>query len=236
MKKVILNCFLVLLAVSANAQMKYGVKAGLNYNSISTKYKVDVTDEGDNASGIGFHIGGYLFKSFSDKIALRPELIISRCNVKSSFSTSIKGTEFDEDFNEIAVTYSTEFEGKYNYTYLDLPILLDYTLSEKLSLQVGPQIGIRAGFKSSGSSISKTTYSDGTPAEVDPAQVWASTSTAGLNSTNFGLALGAIYDTGNGLNFGVRYQRGLNSIYTVTTYSTSNWNVLQLSVGYTLSK
>lgn len=231
MKKVIINCFLILLAVSANAQMTYGVKAGLNYNVISTNYKVDVTEEGDNASGIGFHLGGYLVKSFTDKIAFRPELVISRCNVKDKVEETT--TETDEG---ITATTTYTSEDKENFTYLDIPLLLDYTLSENLSLQVGPQLGFRAGYKSSGTYTSKTTYSNGMDSTSDSGSE-SSTSTAGLNSTNLGLALGAIYDTGNGLNFGVRYQRGLSSINTLfTDFATTHWNVLQLSVGYTLSK
>ncbi|MFM2286121.1 MAG: hypothetical protein RLZZ543_1618 [Bacteroidota bacterium] len=228
MKKVIINCFLVLLAVSANAQLKYGAKAGLNYNVITYNYEGDV--EAENASGIGFHLGGYLVKSFTDKIAFRPELIISRCNVKESSEETYTIPYFD-----YTATTTTTSEGKENYTYLDIPLLLDFGLSEKLSFQVGPQIGIRAGYKSSGSYSSRTTYSDGdTPTTFE--ESYSSTSTTGMNSTNFGLALGAIYDTGNGLNFGARYQRGLNSIYTETSFGTANWNVLQFSVGYTLSK
>jgi hypothetical protein len=233
MKKVILNCFLVLLAVSANAQMKYGAKAGLNYNSISYNYEGDVDVE--NSSGIGFHLGGYLVKSFTDKVAFRPELVISKCNVKDKSEETTTETYPDFDGGTYTATTTSSSEGKENYTYLDIPLLLDYTLSEKLSIQVGPQIGIRAGYKSSGSYTSKTTFSDGEPAETFT-DSYSSTSTAGMNSTNFGLALGAIYDTGNGLNFGARYQRGLNSIYTETTFGTANWNVLQFSVGYTLSK
>ncbi len=236
MKKVIINCFLILLAVSANAQMKYGAKAGLNYNVISTNYKVDVTDEGDNSSGIGFHLGGYLVKSFTDKIAFRPELVISRCNVKEKVeetTTDTYGGIFEPEYTA-TTTYTSE--DKNNFTYLDIPLLLDYTLSENLSLQVGPQLGFRAGYKSSGTFTSKTTFSNGDEA-ISSSGAESSTSTAGLNSTNLGLALGAIYDTGNGLNFGVRYQRGLSSINTLyTDFATTHWNVLQLSVGYTLSK
>jgi hypothetical protein len=236
MKKVIINCFLVLLAVSANAQMKYGVKAGLNYSIVSTNYKVNVEDEGDNPSGIGFHLGGYLVKSFTDKIAFRPELIISRCNLKETSETT-ETEVFDEVEPPFTATTTQTSEDKVNFTYLDIPLLLDYKMSENLSLQVGPQIGIRTGFKASGSYSATTTYSNGTPAFNTPPSAYSTTSTAGLNSTNIGLALGAIYDTGNGLNFGVRYQRGLNSINSVgTDFYVENWNVLQLSVGYTLSK
>jgi hypothetical protein len=228
MKKVIINCFFILLTVSATAQLNYGVKAGLNYNVIS--YNFDGADDIESSKGIGFHLGGYLVKSFSDKLAFRPELVISRCNVKEKS----EDTE-TYDLLDYTATTTTTYEGKENYTYIDIPLLLSYSLSENLSVQVGPQIGIRAGYKSSGSYSSKTTYSDGSDSDTF-SESYSSTSTEGLNSTNFGLALGAIYDTGNGLNFGARYQRGLNSIYTETSFGTANWNVLQLSVGYTLSK
>jgi hypothetical protein len=233
MKKVIINCFLVLLAVSANAQIKYGAKVGLNYSVVTTNYKVDVPDDlkDENPSGIGFHLGGYLVKSFTDKIAFRPELVISRCNVKqSSESTDTY------DFFDVIETVKVTSEDKANFTYLDIPLLLDYTLSDKLSLQVGPQLGFRAGYKYSGSSTTTTSFSDGSATETSTSS-YSGTSTAGLNSTNLGLALGAIYDTGNNLNFGFRYQRGLSTISTVgNDIATDHWNVVQLSVGYTLSK
>jgi hypothetical protein len=236
MKKVIINCFLILLAVSANSQMTYGVKAGLNYSIISTNYKVDVEVEGDNPTGIGFHVGGYLVKSFSDKIAFRPELVISRCNIKETTEDTYTQTVEAITGPDYTATYKSTDEYKDNFTYLDIPLLLDYKLSDNLSLQVGPQLGFRVGYKSSFSGTETISYSNGTATSTE-SYSGSTTSTTGLNSTNLGLALGGIFDTGNGLNFGVRYQRGLNSINSEgTDFLVYNWNVLQLSVGYTLSK
>jgi hypothetical protein len=200
MKKVIINCFLILLAVSANAQLQFGAKAGLNYSILSFNFDGEKPEGFENPTGIGYHVGGYLKKSFSDKIGLRPELMLS-----------MRTTSDSED----------GVKWKDTYTYIDIPVLLDYNLSEKLSFQVGPQFSILGGNKYKVTADGKTdTTSD----------------TEGLNSMNFCLALGGVFDTGNSLNFGFRYLRGLNSLYEETEGGTVNWNVLQLSVGYSFSK
>jgi hypothetical protein len=201
MKKVIINCFLILLAISANAQLKFGAKAGLNYSTLSYNLEGEDLDEDlETPSGIGYHAGVYLKKSFSDKIGLQPELVVSM----RTLSESEDGAKYEE-----------------TYTYIDIPVMLDYNLSEKLSLQVGPQLSLLGAHKW------KYTYDGETESE---------SSTEGLNSMNFCLAVGGTFDTGNGLNFGVRYQRGLNSIYEDIEGLTVNWNVVQLSVGYSFIK
>lgn len=83
MKKVLLFAVVVLFAISANAQVRFGVKAGLN--SANQKYSVD----GAMGLGvttdpiIGFHLGVIADMATSEKFSFQPGLLFSQKGAKS---------------------------------------------------------------------------------------------------------------------------------------------------------
>ncbi|OEJ98448.1 hypothetical protein A8C32_04330 [Flavivirga aquatica] len=120
MKKLLLSAAVAVLTLtSANAQeVKFGVKAGVNFASIG----------GDQTSGLdgktGLHVGGVAEIMFSDKLSLQPELL---------FSTQGSKFEFDDEFEKE--------ETKTKLNYLNLPVIVKYYVTEGLSIEGGPQIG-----------------------------------------------------------------------------------------------
>jgi len=184
MKKLFLVTAIAVLGLSnVNAQdIKFGAKAGLNLAFITGDGTEDFKPNTD------FHVGLMAEWKISDKFALQPEIIYSG-----------QGSDIN-----------IESEGRISLNYLNVPLMGKYYVTEKLSLEVGPQVGFLLSTK--GGTID---YKDL------------------LKSTDYGVNFGVGYKLDNGLNFSARYNLGLSNINNVDGFSEKNSNgVFQLSVGY----
>ncbi len=106
----------------ASAQMRAGIKGGLN---VSNLYIDEVDDE--NAR-YGFNLGFYGQVLSSDVFALQPELLFSTKGSKAEYG----GRFFDQTI-------------KYNLNYLDLPVLAVFKLGESAEIHVGPYVSYLLG-------------------------------------------------------------------------------------------
>ncbi len=114
MKNLFFTIILILLnTVNSEAQMlKFGVKAGANFNSL----------DGDDAKGFdtytSFHFGALLEVIVFENFAIQPELLYSSQGAKVS----------EENVKDI------------NFSYVTVPVLAKfYLITDKLSLEAGPQ-------------------------------------------------------------------------------------------------
>ena len=123
MKKIILLFALALFTFTANAQVNFGAKAGLNFASMT----------GDGANGLdgrtSLHFGVTAEIEISDSFSLQPELTYSG----QGYSTDYESLDDDGD------PYTGEVVGKVNY--LNLPVMAKFYVAESFSLEFGPQIG-----------------------------------------------------------------------------------------------
>lgn len=117
MKKLSFLVVLALLSSVTFAQLKGGLKAGLNMSTL----KVDVEGFGsDSENGTSFHFGAYANFGLSDAVSIQPELLYN----------SLKASDNGDD-----VTFN----------YLSIPVMFQYSIAEKFNLQAGPQIGLLMG-------------------------------------------------------------------------------------------
>src|ERR1700756_44230 len=137
MKKTILSLSLIVLTVTAaNAQVQFGLKAGLNISSYN----------GTNASLLGpgkegkpgFNGGGLVNIGLSKSFSLQPEVVFSEEGSRADVGSSAGGAEFD-------------------INYINIPLLLKYAITKGLAVEAGPQAGLLA------SAIAKP-YTTGQPA------------------------------------------------------------------------
>ena len=123
MKKLLLTIALVSFCFSANAQVKFGARAGLNFASMT----------GDDTVGLdgrtSLHFGITTEIEISDSFSLQPELTYSGQGYTADY-------EFD-DFE--SGTVRGEITGRVNY--LNLPVMAKFYVAESFSLEFGPQIG-----------------------------------------------------------------------------------------------
>lgn len=136
MKRTFLLIGLTLFTLTSfgqNKAMEFGIKGGLNYSSF-----IDSNDEdipADYEGKVGFYLGGFLSFGISDKISLRPELLYSQQG--SNFS--IGGGDlniFDPNDN-----FVTSIDGTIKESMILLPIIFEYSISQKFNLGFGPQFG-----------------------------------------------------------------------------------------------
>ncbi len=113
---------LLIFSLSSFSQgLNFGVKGGASINKITGKsFKEEFT--------YGYHVGGYVTIGLGKKLSLQPEVLFNQINIdKSSYFSSIY------QFNKI---------NNIKLTYLSIPLLLNYNVSNILTLQAGPQFGI----------------------------------------------------------------------------------------------
>lgn len=208
MKKVLLSITsIALVALTAQAQdpeMRFGAKAGMNYTMVN--YSSDEGEVPDSENGIGWHVGAYVEKNFNDLIGVRPELVLS--------SRGIQETVDGPDGN---------FDASANFLFLEIPVLLNFTISPNFSVHVGPQFDIF---------MSQSVKIDG---EKDNDL----STTDGKNTFLFGAAIGVFYELGMGLNFSLRYVNDFtqtNAEDKLGIGYKEKMGVGQVSVGYTIVK
>ncbi len=167
MKKIILSALAVLAFGVTNAQeVKYGAKVGGNLTNI----RVNADDFGTVVfdSNVGFQAGIFAEIKVADKFAVQPEALFSYESSKIS---------------------STDF----NLSYINVPVMAKYYASEKISLQVGPQIGFLVGAKAKMDGESEDLKDD-------------------IKSINFGLNFGLGYNLTEKVAVDFRYNAGLTDI------------------------
>lgn len=113
MKKLFLFLVLSTLFISSQAQLRFGVKAGINVANITGK------DVEGYRSKTGIHFGGFANLA----------LATSKLSVQGELLYSGQGARWDDD-NE-----------KTTLSYLQIPVLARYTTSMGFYAEAGPQVG-----------------------------------------------------------------------------------------------
>jgi hypothetical protein len=114
---------LLIFSLSSFSQgLNFGVKGGASINKITGKsFKEEFT--------YGYHVGGYVTIGLNGKLSLQPEVLFNQINTDTSSSFS----SIYPSFNKI---------NNIKLSYLSIPLLLNYNVSNILALQAGPQFGI----------------------------------------------------------------------------------------------
>lgn len=195
MKKIIFTGVAVLSLFFVKAQeVKFGVKAGLNL--------ANLTNLEDSSMKTGFHAGGFVEIKLNDKFAVQPELLYSTQGAKVKYTETYSGQ-------------STTYKEKVKTGYLNIPIMAKYFVSDKFSLEAGPQIGFLMSAKDE----------IGNETENIKKQ---------LKSTDFGLNIGLGYDFTESISANVRYNLGLSEVQKEKLEGDESIknSVFQLSLGY----
>ena len=201
MKKLILTAAFSILIFQFNQaqELTFGVKGGINLASLGG-------DVGPGAKGkMGFHLGGIAEYMLSDEFGVQAELLYSAL-----------GGKFEENDEEFSI------EEKTKLSYITLPIVGKYFVTEEIALEAGPQFGFLVGAESEFTATFNGETESGTE-DISK----------GVNGLDLGFGLGGSFNTEGGLFFGLRYVLGLSNIYKDAEggFSVNN-NVFQASAGY----
>ena len=213
MKKIIMVSVALIITLSANAQIKFGLKAGLNVSQFSggtLKGEEASIDFDASSMLVGFHAGGYVNFGFGPLIGLQPEVVFSLQGEKESVD--------DETINT-------------SLGYINVPILLDIKPIPNFSILVGPQVGINVSKKMSSGDIS-----------ISGSEVNDLLEESGMKVSTIDIAavLGVQYTILGHLTIGARYNFGFTPAIGLTqeakdaglSISGGGNRVIQVNVGW----
>lgn len=126
MKKYFYTLLLSTLSIAAVAQTplsikNYGVKAGINLSNNS--YELSRGEYvSDNRARIAYHAGVFVQLGITEKIAVQPELLYS--------AQGNRWTDTENSRNAVTAI-----------NYLNLPVMVQYEVTDRLLLEAGPQVG-----------------------------------------------------------------------------------------------
>lgn len=98
-----------------------GIKGGANINKLTGK---SFRDE----FSFGYHLGGFAEIGLRNKFSIQPEVVFNQINQDTA--------------SKFSQVYKLDNLSKVKLNYLSIPILLNYKLSNFISVQAGPQFGI----------------------------------------------------------------------------------------------
>ena len=170
MKKLVTILTVVALATTNSfSQAQFGATAGLNMANVVGE------DMEDSGMKMGMHLGVAASFELSDAMTLRTGAIYST-----------KGTTDEEDGIKLS----------YNLSYIEVPLNLSFSISDQMSLMVGPYIALLMGAEAE---ISGTGgLLDGTIDMKDD-----------TNAMDLGLNVGVGYAITDVMTIGAGYQMGL---------------------------
>ncbi len=197
MKKLITIIFAGLLTLNLSAQ-QFGVKAGLdltnlNLSSTDTSVTFDM--------GTGYSAGAFAILELSDVLQLKPELLYSHRT--SSSSSNIFGIPF-------VVTM--------NYDYIEVPINLGYMVSDRMTINAGPYLGLLLSANGVAEVLGQTE-------EIDMKE--------DSNSMDYGMNIGVSYNINESMIINAGYTLGLSNILDDSDSGDSlKWSAIKISFGY----
>lgn len=188
-----------------------GLSTGLN---VGTPYGVAEKGAG-GALGMGPAIGIYVQGKLNMKWDVRAQFLYSKKT--SIFRTPVSGDTIYEDNKtnpEITYYWPTIYrgwvEGKFDNTYLDIPVIFYYKLNEKWYIGIGPQFsyllkGINNGTADIEVGDPESPFTTVTDQPFDQSKH--------LNKWDYGIQLGSIFKMKSRIFISLNLTTGLNSVY-----------------------
>ncbi|WKS94751.1 porin family protein [Riemerella columbina] len=228
MRKTLLLGALALFG-AANAQVKYGVKAGYNLSNVSAKAAVSSAKVllGNKS---GFSAGAFVEYGLGNNLSLQGEVLYTNVGAKATVDPSKISkqqlTEFGIDPDAIELNKA---EATLSLNQISVPVSLKYTFNQ-FSLLGGFDVNFKAG-------VSTKIKADGqdvkSELEQDAGFKLDDAIKNELAGANFGLHLGGEYMFNNNIFVDARYNFGISSLNkNYTDYVSAKQRYFQVSVGY----
>ena len=214
MKKITLLSLFVFVFGIINAQKsQFGIKGGLNISN-QTNIVETLGAPQKSSSIIGFNIGGFVEIKISDKFSVQPELLYSTQGGKLNSEVFLRTNP--EEPGEL---FDVEF--KSSLSYVNIPVMFKYYVVKKLSLELGPQLGILVGSKIKQTLTSQNTGQ--TSSNDDSGDFY--------NSIDYGMNIGTAYAISKNISAEIRYSIGLSNISKRVSNESKN-SVFSISAFY----
>ncbi|MPR35716.1 porin family protein [Salmonirosea aquatica] len=213
MKKLFRSGFLILWLLfvvgEAEAQVRFGTKAGMNVSSIALPLN-------GYAPKIGYQFGIMADMRLYARFSIQPALLLSS-----------KGVIYKYDERDLSGLYVRTIRTKQSLNYLEFPVLALYRQplrkGAKLYVGMGPYLGVGL--------ISNTKIKGYDKQEIDPLDNWNRESFP-FDRFDYGLSIAAGVETGRFL-LGINFNKGIKPL----AKDTKNYNnTLSITAGYFFTK
>ena len=213
---------------SAQAQdIRLGFRAGANYSNLAG----NINHQDTYNNKVGF-LGGVILNvpvTSDGFFSVQPEVLYSQKgfeNKPTEYTTTILG-----------VGNTQKREGKVNYNYIDVPVLLKINAGGFIA-EAGPQYSYLLTANNE-TKVTNTAQPNGTPRVTEDQN---KTDVSGFNRNELGYVAGVGYQADNGLSLSLRYNGALsdfvksdNRAYFNGDLKNARHSAFQLSLGYLIS-
>lgn len=222
MKKILLSLGAVaLLTVGTQAQVGYGIKAGVNLPKMTMKETISGLGTGlTTKAATNFYVSGYANIFAAPNFAIQPGLSLQGKGGKLESSDTESSFSYD-------VTQTT------NIMSIDIPVNAVYYIpagAGSVFVSAGPY----AGFNISGKAKSKytATYEGETETETEEEDIeFGSGDEADMKRVDFGVNFQAGYKLSNGFLINAGYGLGLANLSPISDIKANN-RILSFGIGF----
>jgi len=198
-KKIIVTTVVLTTAMSLHAQVKFGIRSGINFSKWAGEDLQIIEDLVDKTEGYvvtkgttGMHMGGYVNIPVSDIFSFEPGLGYSK-----------KGYSLKGDFQIPVLKYfGVNARAQVQSHYIDIPLLIKARVYKGLQLYAGTQVSylVRSTLNAKLGVLGITIFNRGFGI------------TERFNKADIGLTGGIGYQFDNGLNLQAGYDHGLSRL------------------------
>ena len=202
MKKTMFALVCMLMAAGTAMAQKtftFGPKVGVDYTH---RWGKNINDE----SALNFQAGVFIEYRFNSKFAIAPEVV---------FATHARPKREWKDW-WLSEEPTRDITSTYQTNYINIPVMFKYYVTKSLSIDLGPQLGLKV-------------YDKCTDKWEDSNGHWDEKYNMSHRSVDFGLGLGATYNFSEKVFVQLRYTLGLLPLYEDSNARNGN---AQLSIGY----
>jgi hypothetical protein len=226
MKKIILLIFSSVV-YAQNNNVTYGISAGINNSWANIDYNINKSIDYDfGGTGVdnktfNYSIGIFLNYKLNNKVSFQPEIKYS----KLAFSTNY----YSGKNNEIQ-----RWQNFYNLNYIRIPLNVNYGISKKINLFLGPEFGVLLIDKRGYDGYIK--YASGNIRNFSYITKGSFLHSYIFNTIDFGLNGGLSYSIFSKTNIGLKYYLGIIDIRRSNpNNNTVKINYAELTIGYKLN-
>ena len=218
LKKLFFSIISVLMINSLQAQVSYGIRAGVNFAKWQGDDLQVIEDLLDKTDGYvvtkgktGWHVGTYVNIPISNTFSFEPGLAYSKKGY------SIKGDVQIPVLKILAINAGAQVQQH----YIDMPLVLKANVYKGLQVYAGPQVSylVRSTLNAKLGVLGINIFNRGFGI------------TERFNKVDMGLTGGIGYQFENGLNVQAGYDYGLSKLDKNENYSAYN-RVVKVSVGF----
>lgn len=217
-RKILFSIIGILMINSLQAQVKYGIRTGVNFAKWQGEDLQIIEDLVDKTDGYletrgktGWHVGGYVNIPINKTFSFEPGLAYSK-----------KGYSLMGDF-QIPVLKSLGLNAgaRVQSHYIDMPLVVKANVVKGLNIYAGPQVSylVRSTLNAKLGVLGINIFNRGFGI------------TERFNKVDLGVTGGIGYQFDNGLNIQAGYDHGLSTLDKNDNYAAYN-RVVKVSVGF----